>query len=964
MGMKRVQQQDSLQENQQNKNQIPQQISTSTSTSSTSTNTIIIRGQKNNEKDESKFSRVKRVLTGSLLLGRGNRENIKRFFGVNIEDVESYNDTGIPYVVYRLCNYIENNAFNNPTLFRLSGGNPRLTEKLRNSFERRGDADLEGAACPSTAATLLRQYFKELPQPLVPSSMVARLVHIHSQFENNHEAWIELTNQLLQSLPTCHYKLLSYLIIYLSKYESRHGRECGVCGVFAPVVLPHVPPATTLLRDILNETSRLFKTPNSIFRDSSDNSTSLITITKDNNKDILFALKPRKRKDNNCENCCQENKLIRSNSEERILVNSTKESNKSIRRVSSHEDFKTYRRLHILQSIGQEMGHGVRCGGLPLHERSTNISPVPPPAAAVTQAALPSPCHQIITTERQEFDVENLRCTERFSRSIIPRGRRQARRRKIKLCQNNNNNNNDDDDQSKENDNNNKTDESFYFESSSKNNQSTTAAAAAASATSQSFLEMLNSGPSRSPSPARALARASDEDPNDPEITNWHYQHLTNENLNIINNEEKNNENSTYHINTTLSPRNSQLLSTRRFYNDENDNYEDDDDDSELFNLTTIPPLPLLPPPPPPPPSQIIKKITTTTTTDIELKNLTKKINGLKKKIKKYEEQFEEMNGYRPSHSDKMNNRDIKKLLVELNKLRKEHKLLKEDSINTNIFHNNNNKINKIDNLSLQCKLKNNNNNNNNGSEKSNALLMEEMVKDMEKKLTDKRLKLNRNKNIEEYNYDELLDEKTSLQKALLQIESIFGRAVSKEDRIVVRPLYDRYRTLKRLLIRASSSKHKDSISELATILEHEAMDFTSSSSSSLVINDENKQQQQQVTLNDCIDSSSLFTTDSDSQQSSSEESRGIAAVVVTSGTSEILHSMPYDDLIAQKIIIREEKKRLRRSLKEFEMEFELKTGRKMQKDDRGKQIQIIYESYKQTKGKLRLIEALIAKNG
>lgn len=77
-------------------------------------------------------------------------------------------------------------------------------------------------------------------------------------YANDHESWITSTKELLSTLPSSHYRLLGYLAIYLSRYEARHGRSAGVCGVFAPVILPHVPPATTLLRDILAEALVLF----------------------------------------------------------------------------------------------------------------------------------------------------------------------------------------------------------------------------------------------------------------------------------------------------------------------------------------------------------------------------------------------------------------------------------------------------------------------------------------------------------------------------------------------------------------------------------------------------------------------------------------------------------------------------------------------------------------------------------
>lgn len=76
---------------------------------------------------------------------------------------------------------------------------------------------------------------------------------------------------------------------------------------------------------------------------------------------LLCALKPRKRKERR-ESCCQERKLIRSNSEERILEDPTNAAD-SIRRVSSHEDFNSEKHIHTVSQIGQDMGHGVvgRC---------------------------------------------------------------------------------------------------------------------------------------------------------------------------------------------------------------------------------------------------------------------------------------------------------------------------------------------------------------------------------------------------------------------------------------------------------------------------------------------------------------------------------------------------------------------------------------------------------------------------
>ncbi|XP_015609193.1 protein FAM13A [Cephus cinctus] len=835
------------------------------------------RSRQVHEKEESRLARVKRVLAGSLL-GRGTGS--AKVFGTRLDLVESYQDTGVPFVVHRLCSYIETHGFQSAAVFRLSGGNPRVAERLRAAFERRGDADLEGAACPPTAATLLRQYLKELPQPVVSSALVGRLLQIHSQdYDKDRENWIDTTKELLSTLPASHYRLLGYLAIYLGKYEAKHGRSAGVCGVFAPVILPHVPPATTLLRDILGEATVLFpdcikgstvygviSTDCKVCKDSKGE------LKESESTSLLCALKPRKRKERR-ESCCQERKLIRSNSEERILESAANTAD-SIRRVSSHEDFNSAKHLHLLSQLGPDMGHGVRCAGFPLHER-TNVSPV-----SNKPSPVPSPCDAVLASERFECDAERLRSSERFSRSVTPRGRRQARRRKVHRGSDVDQNS------SKENE---EELEGIYARSLNANSRN--------GSPGPSFLEMLSSGPSRSPSPVRPPILDHD-DTNNPSLTNWGFQHR----------QGTVEEETDARVEAMLSPRNS-LLVPRRFYSE-------NDVQSNVPNVT-----------------------------EHGLKTLTKHINGLKKKIKKYEDEFEQNFGYRPSHSDKMSNRDIKKLCSELNKLRKEHKILKEDPIGA-LLANANNRLNNAGSPT----------NNNNSPEKSRATSMEEMIKEVERKLNEKRLKGNRPDNMEELTYEQLLDEKTAVQKALLHIENAFGRAVSKEDRVIVRPLYDRYRTLKRLLIRAGPNKNKDSVTELATILEHEAMDFTSSTLPGNAADGERRASEPDMShrgILDCIENVEQFPTDSDSQHSSSEGSRGVG---------ESLHALPQEELLIQQRATREEKKKLRRALKELEVQFEARAGRRMQREDRGPQVTTVYESYKQAKAKLRLIEALLAK--
>ena len=73
------------------------------------------------------------------------------------------------------------------------------------------------------------------------------------------------------------------------------------------------------------------------------------------------------------------------------------------------------------------------------------------------------------------------------------------------------------------------------------------------------------------------------------------------------------------------------------------------------------------------------------------LKQISKQINGIKKKMKKFDEDFEMRHGYRTSHADKLSDKTMKKLCVELSRLKREQKQLKDDSSSAIFYSNNEN---------------------------------------------------------------------------------------------------------------------------------------------------------------------------------------------------------------------------------------------------------------------------------
>ncbi|XP_031624216.1 protein FAM13A isoform X2 [Contarinia nasturtii] len=307
------------------------------------------------------------------------------------------------------------------------------------------------------------------------------------------------------------------------------------------------------------------------------------------------------------------------------------------------------------------------------------------------------------------------------------------------------------------------------------------------------------------------------------------------------------------------------------------------------------------------------------TTPDEKLKQINKRLIALKKRVATFEENFEMENGYRPSLSIKLNERYVKNALADIHKLRKEKQALKADPMNAMGYKSTHTTAN-------DSKVQN----------------MIDTIAEIEKRLQIKRGEEHRPEVLEEMTADQLVQEKTAVQRALLYLESLYGRPTTRDERDAARLLYNRYRVIKRLVNRTVSIAGSgiSNPSELPTILEHEAMAFT-------------------------VAAISLTPPPSDTEVMGSNVASGIDSSTDSTDTSssinENVHEMSLDGLTRSLEIVRDEKKKLRRTIKEFEEVFEEQNGRKMLKSDRIA-IEETYALYKQKKAKLRLLDALVRK--
>ncbi|XP_019408409.1 PREDICTED: protein FAM13A isoform X3 [Crocodylus porosus] len=326
---------------------------------------------------------------------------------------------------------------------------------------------------------------------------------------------------------------------------------------------------------------------------------------------------------------------------------------------------------------------------------------------------------------------------------------------------------------------------------------------------------------------------------------------------------------------------------------------------------------------------------------DLTPAQLTRRIQGLKKKIRKFEERFEEERKYRPSHSDKAANPEVLKWTNDLAKFRKQ---LKESKLKISeedlvpVTRQRSNTLPK----SFGSQLEKEEDKKQDLSDKSAKPAVEATLESVQKKLQEKRTETSRPEDIKDMTRDQIAAEKVALQKALLYYESIHGRPVTKNERQVMKPLYDRYRLVKQILSRANT---------IPIIEEEEGSEDDSNGKPDFTITMKTDFSMRSFLDQLEDDADGFISPVDDKMPSKSGQDLGLSN----------LHAASMPELLEQLQEVREDKKRIRKKLRDFEDNFFRQNGRYVQKEDRTPMAED-YNEYKQMKAKLRLLEVLISK--
>ncbi|XP_031762218.1 protein FAM13C isoform X2 [Xenopus tropicalis] len=287
---------------------------------------------------------------------------------------------------------------------------------------------------------------------------------------------------------------------------------------------------------------------------------------------------------------------------------------------------------------------------------------------------------------------------------------------------------------------------------------------------------------------------------------------------------------------------------------------------------------------------------------------LTKQIQSLKRKIRKYEEKFELEKNYRPSYIDKTSNPEVLKWTNDLAKARKQLKELKlkmseGQSVPRGVQSSTFEEI-CVPSIGMEPP----------EASSTSVCSVEETVETVWNRLKEKRQFLN-------------------------LPETLKG---TKQERSLMKPLYDRYRIIKQLLSTASL---------IPTIHEEEDSD------------DDCSQRGNEYGLTAESDSAvdepfMYYSAELEPTFASTLDDRPIRQPALSMSN---LHEASMPELLDQLRETRADKKRLRKALREFEEHFLRQTGRTVQKEDRIPMAEE-YCEYKQIKAKLRLLEVLISK--
>ncbi|XP_039566379.1 protein FAM13A isoform X5 [Passer montanus] len=894
-----------------------------------------------------------------------------KVFGVSLLELQQQglSKNGIPIVVWNIVEYLTHHGMTQEGLFRVNGS-MKMVEQLRLQYERGEEVELVKDGDVYSAASLLKLFLRELPDGVITSALRPRFIQLYQDSRNDMQKESYL-KELLKELPDVHYCLLKYLCQFLVKVAEHHVENkmnlCNLATVFGPNCF-HVPSGFEGMKEleICNKImTKMLENYNTLFE--------LEGLKKDEEKPVceelakIILVKMTKPQTERSSHMCllpqpgqsdgipQVSLPVTDSGKEMDLADEVSFVNNDVFFSSSQEDERPMSPFYVSTHVSQVSSNVPATG-----EEVVNKENIPSGFSSLEDCILAAQ------------DVEKLQDTS--SGYLSERNKSKRQKSSTKLSELNDNQDNpvsvegfssskpidrtgpDDmeilSDESKESEN----DEVFFRHSqltSSMKIQEHPSMPENKLQRNQDADDQENSFVSEVPRlDLTSLCNDSNWEEPIPALSSWQRDGLDSD-------EARLSPQAGRLIRQLLDEDSDPMLSPRFYAYGQSQQYLDD---------TEVPPSP-------PNSHSFMRRRSSSLGSyeddreDLTPAQLTRRIQGLKKKIRRFEDKFEEERKYRPSHSDKAANPEVLKWTNDLAKFRKQ---LKESKLKISeedlgpVVRQRSNTLPK----SFGSQLEKEEDKKQDLSDKSAKPAVEVTLESIQKKLQEKRAETNRPEDIKDMTRDQIAAEKVALQKALLCYEGIHGRPVTKNERQVMKPLYDRYRLVKQILSRANtipiigspSSKRRSPL--LQPIIEGETASFFKEIKEEEEGSEEDSNVKPDLTitlktdvsvrsfLDQLEDDADGFVSPVDDKMPSrSSQDMGLSN----------LHEASIPELLEQLQEVREEKKRIRKKLRDFEDNFFRQNGRNVQKEDRTPMAEE-YSEYKQVKAKLRLLEVLISK--
>ncbi|XP_077033172.1 protein FAM13A isoform X5 [Agelaius phoeniceus] len=897
-----------------------------------------------------------------------------KVFGVSLLELQQQglSKNGIPIVVWNIVEYLTQHGMTQEGLFRVNGS-MKMVEQLRLQYERGEEVELVKDGDVYSAASLLKLFLRELPDGIITSALHPRFIQLYQDSRNDMQKESYL-KELLKELPDAHYSLLKYLCQFLIKVAEHHVENRMNLGNLATVFGPncfHVRSGFEGMKEleICNKImTKMLENYNTLFE--------LEGLKKDEEKPVceelakIILVKMTKPPAERSSQMCllpqpgQSDGMPQvslplpdsgSCGKEMDLADEVSFVNNDVFFSSSQEDERPMSPFYVSTHVSQVSSNVPATG-----EEVVNKENIPSGFSSLEDCILAAQ------------DVEKLQDTS--SGYLSERNKSKRQKSSTKLSELNDNQDSpvsvenfssskpidrtgpDDmeilSEESKESEN----DEVFFRHSqltSSMKIQEHPSMPENKLQRNQDADDQENSFVSEVPRlDLTSLCDDNNWEEPIPALSSWQRDGLDSD-------EARLSPQAGRLIRQLLDEDSDPMLSPRFYAYGQSQQYLDD---------TEVPPSP-------PNSHSFMRRRSSSLGSyeddreDLTPAQLTRRIQGLKKKIRKFEDKFEEERKYRPSHSDKAANPEVLKWTNDLAKFRKQ---LKESKLKISeedlgpVVRQRSNTLPK----SFGSQLEKEDDKKQDLSDKSAKPAVEVTLESIQKKLQEKRAETNRPEDIKDMTRDQIAAEKVALQRALLNYEGIHGRPVTKNERQVMKPLYDRYRLVKQILSRANtipiigspSSKRRSPL--LQPIIEGETASFFKEIKEEEEGSEEDSNVKPDLTITIKTDFSVRSFLDQleddadgfvspvdDKMPSRSSQDMGLSN----------LHEASIPELLEQLQEVREEKKRIRKKLRDFEDNFFRQNGRNVQKEDRTPMAEE-YNEYKQVKAKLRLLEVLISK--